>query len=59
MEFNSLKYISGITTIAKISNFASVEAWDLTLQDKLQKDVYGLGYPSLPVLSVAEYQAFL
>jgi len=25
------------------------------LQDKLQKEVYGLGYPSLPVLSVDEF----
>ena len=25
------------------------------MQDKLQKEVYGLGYPSLPVLSVAEF----
>ena len=35
---------------APVTNLSSIY-----LQDKLQKEVYGLGYPSLPVLSVDEF----
>ena len=27
----------------------------ITTKDKMQKEVYGLGYPSLPILSVDEF----
>jgi len=58
MEVDILKHMAAVKAgkveeepVTKSRPFKPI----IITQDKLQKEVYGLGYPSLPVLSVAEF----